>query len=114
MENETEHQYKGPFDAHLKEKFDEIQDFFEGLSHVLCAVTDALERIQPGSRDIMVDALHDKIRWLEHHKTPFLKAVMVLQTRDWIASPPPNPATPFDPPSPPACRILKFPEPPPP
>lgn len=99
---------------------EESQDLFEGVWHSLCAVVSALEQRDPGAKVAVINALNAKISWLAEHNTPLEKAAAVLELRDWLISPPRNPADPYgspadpnqapDPPGPypRSARILRF------
>jgi len=73
----------------------ELSRLIEGNAHLFCALADALERSGVLKREDLVAAIADKIHWLEHHNTDINAAVPLLQAKDWLITPPRNPADPF-------------------
>lgn len=74
----------------------EVDAFLQGGTHLVCALMDVLEHSGAIRREVMLDAIRQKIEWLERHDVETGVATPLLLAEDWITRTPSDPENPFD------------------
>lgn len=83
-------------DTTIAELRDEADKTLQGQAHLFCALASALERSGALDREVLRQAIREKIEWLTHHNVDLGTATPLLMAEQWLTDPPPNPRDPYD------------------
>ncbi len=73
-----------------------LDELLQGQLHLFCALADALDRSGCLEKSELKSAVRAKIEWLERCNASIGVATPLLTAEDWLTSPPPDPANPYE------------------